>query len=41
MAVSYTDGSPSREMPAAEAQSRFAAEIKYWSAVSHGASAPH
>ena len=40
-AVSYTDGSDSRAMPQTEAQSRFAGEIKYWSAVSHRATAPH
>jgi hypothetical protein len=40
-AVSYSDGSESRPMSATEAKSRFAAEITYWSAVSHRASAPH
>ena len=40
-AVSYISGAESRVMPAAEAQQRFAAEIKYWSAVGQGAPAPH
>ena len=41
MAVSYADGGDSREMPASEAQARFAGEINYWSAASQRATAPH
>ena len=40
-AVSYADGLEARAMPPAEAQSRFAAETKYWSAVSQSSAAPH
>lgn len=40
-AVSYIDGGESRALPAAEAQTHFAAEIGYWSAVSQRSSAQH